>query len=167
MALGKLFGKRKDEPASAHEPEPEPEPEKPKLKVVIIDDDPDARDFMRMGLEVGGYDVVGEGGDGPSAIQAVKDGEPDLVLVDLHMPDIGGLELLPQLRDAHWPTKFVVVSAIGADDRSASASFVTEVPRLCAMIDAWTMAPPLMRGVRSSTMPFMIRRRTGRITTLK
>ena len=116
MALGKLFGKRKDEPVSTHEaePEPEPEPEKPKLKVVIIDDDPDARDFMRMGLEVGGYEVVGEGGDGPSAIQAVKDGEPDLVLVDLHMPDIGGLELLPQLRDAHWPTKFVVVSAIGA-----------------------------------------------------
>lgn len=113
MALGKLFGKRA-EPEVAPEPEPEHDPEQPKLKVVIVDDDPDARDFMRMGLEVGGYEVVGEGGDGPSAIAAVKEGEPDLVLVDLHMPDIGGLELLPQLREAHWPTKFVVVSAIGA-----------------------------------------------------
>lgn len=115
MGLGKLFGKREapvEQPVE--QPVVEPEPDRPKLKVVIIDDDPDARDFMRMGLEVGGYEVVGEGGDGPSAIQAVTDGKPDLVLVDLHMPDIGGLELLPQLREAHRPTKFVVVSAIGA-----------------------------------------------------
>ncbi len=112
MGLGKLFGKKDAEADAA--PAPEPEPEQPSVKVVIVDDDPDARDFMRMGLEVGGYDVVGEGGDGPSAIQAVKDGQPDLVLVDLHMPDIGGLELLPALREAHWPAKFVVVSAIGA-----------------------------------------------------
>lgn len=117
MGLGKLFGKKDpaSEATTAAEPEPEPEPEgQPKLKVVIIDDDPDARDFMRMGLEVGGYEVVGEGGDGPSAIQAVTEGKPDIVLVDLHMPDIGGLELLPSLREAHWPTKYVVVSAIGA-----------------------------------------------------
>lgn len=111
MVLGKLFGKK--DPVSEPEPAP-PEPDEPKLKVVIIDDDPDARDFMRMGLEVGGYDVVGEGGDGATAIQAVTEGRPDIVLLDLHMPDIGGLELLPKLREAHWPTKFVVVSAIGA-----------------------------------------------------
>lgn len=111
MVLGKLFG-RKDREAEA--PEPEAEPDKPALKVVIIDDDPDARDFMRMGLEVGGFHVVGEGGDGPSAISAVTDTQPDIVLVDLHMPDIGGLELLPMLKEAHWAAKYVVVSAIGA-----------------------------------------------------
>ena len=113
MGLGKLFGKR-EAPVEQPVAEPEPEPEKPKLKVVIVDDDPDARDFMRMGLEVGGHEVVGEGGDGPSAVQAVTEGQPDLVLVDLHMPDIGGLELIPQLREVHRPAKFVVVSAIGA-----------------------------------------------------
>jgi DNA-binding NarL/FixJ family response regulator len=129
MGLGRIFGKRGPEGEADAETEAEVEPEAPVeaeqraeqpaptgngLKVVIIDDDPDARDFMRMGLEVGGFDVVGEGGDGPSGIQAVKDGEPDLVLVDLHMPDIGGLELLPALREAHWACRFVVVSAIGA-----------------------------------------------------
>lgn len=112
MGLGKLFGKKEAEADAATAPEAEPEQQP--LRVVIVDDDPDARDFMRMGLEVGGYEVVGEGGDGASAIQAVKDGQPDLVLVDLHMPDIGGLELLPALREAHWPAKFVIVSAIGA-----------------------------------------------------
>jgi len=121
MGLGKIFGRHADEaeaeaeaPASEPIATPESTPAPKGIKVVIIDDDPDARDFMRMGLEVGGFDVVGEGGDGPSAIQAVREGQPDLVLVDLHMPDIGGLELLPALRDVHWACKFVVVSAIGA-----------------------------------------------------
>ncbi|HYH34768.1 MAG TPA: response regulator transcription factor [Nocardioides sp.] len=111
MGIGKLFGRReKVQPT----PVDEAEPSRPALRVVIIDDDPDARDFIRMGLEVGGFHVVGEGGDGPSAVQAVRDGRPDLVLLDLHMPDIGGIELIPLLREAHRPSKFVVVSAIGA-----------------------------------------------------
>ena len=121
MGLGRIFGKHDHEAeAEAESPAPdtaassESAPTSNGIKVVIIDDDPDARDFMRMGLEVGGYEVVGEGGDGPSAVQAVTEGQPDLVLVDLHMPDIGGLELLPALREAHWACKFVVVSAIGA-----------------------------------------------------
>jgi DNA-binding NarL/FixJ family response regulator len=125
MGLGRIFGKQRSEGESEAETEAEAPVEEEQrapqtattgngLKVVIIDDDPDARDFMRMGLEVGGFEVVGEGGDGPSGIQAVKDGKPDLVLVDLHMPDIGGLELLPELREAHWACRFVVVSAIGA-----------------------------------------------------
>ena len=113
MGLGKLFGKR--DPADAESSAaPETEEQESPLRVVIVDDDPDARDFIRMGLEVGGFDVVGEAGDGASAVQAVRDGAPDLVLLDLHMPDIGGLELLPQLREAHRPARFVVVSAIGA-----------------------------------------------------
>ena len=112
MGLAKLFGRRKTvEPTPVADAGPPPEPA---LRVVIVDDDPDARDFIRMGLEVGGFEVVGEGADGASALAAVRDGEPDIVLLDLHMPDIGGLELLPQLREAHRPAKFVVVSAIGA-----------------------------------------------------
>ncbi len=121
MGLGRIFGKQRSEGETEVEAPVEEEQRAPQtattgngLKVVIIDDDPDARDFMRMGLEVGGFEVVGEGGDGPSGIQAVKDGKPDLVLVDLHMPDIGGLELLPELREAYWACRFVVVSAIGA-----------------------------------------------------
>jgi DNA-binding NarL/FixJ family response regulator len=115
MGLGRLFGKRERAGADV-EPSAPVETEQPeqRLRVVIVDDDPDARDFIRMGLEVGGFAVVGEGGDGASAVQAVHDGKPDLVLLDLHMPDIGGLELLPRLREAHRPARFVVVSAIGA-----------------------------------------------------
>lgn len=119
MGLGRLFGRKDPEPLppeadSEADPEPEPGPAGPPVTVVLIDDDPDARDFLRMGLEVGGFEVVGEAGDGPGAVQAVAEGRPDLVLVDLHMPDIGGLELVPMLREVHRSAKFVVVSAIGA-----------------------------------------------------
>jgi DNA-binding NarL/FixJ family response regulator len=118
MGLRKLFGRREQEQAA---PEPEASEQVAKLRVVIVDDDPDARDFLRMGLEVGGFDVVGEGGDGPSAVEAVRTGEPDVVLLDLHMPDIGGIDLLPQLREQHRPAKFVVVSAITSTHMTEAA----------------------------------------------
>lgn len=117
MGLRKMFGRR-EQVASA--PEPAPTPQRG-LRIVIVDDDPDARDFIRMGLEVGGFEIVGEGGDGPSAIAAVREGRPDVVLLDLHMPDIGGIELLPQLREAHRPAKFVVVSAINSTHMTEAA----------------------------------------------
>jgi DNA-binding NarL/FixJ family response regulator len=119
MGLRKLFGKR-DQDEVAPVPEPTPEPQ-PAVTVVIIDDDPDARDFLRMGLEVGGFQIVGEAGDGPSAIEAVREGKPDVVLLDLHMPDIGGIELLPQLRELHRSARFVVVSAITSTHMTEAA----------------------------------------------
>ncbi len=117
MGLRNLFGKREPEAAPAPEA-PEPTPV---IRVVIVDDDPDARDFLRMGLEVGGFEIVGEGGDGASAVAAVREGQPDVVLLDLHMPDIGGIELLPQLRELHRPTRFVVVSAITSTHMTEAA----------------------------------------------
>ena len=116
-----MFGRR--EPVGAA-PEPVAGPEaepQPGLRIVIVDDDPDARDFIRMGLEVGGFEIVGEGGDGASAVAAVREGRPDVVLLDLHMPDIGGIELLPQLREAYRPAKFVVVSAISSTHMTEAA----------------------------------------------
>ena len=118
MGIRKLFGRREPEVAPEEPEAPEPTPV---IRVVIVDDDPDARDFLRMGLEVGGFEIVGEGGDGPSAIEAVREGRPDVVLLDLHMPDIGGIELLPQLRDLHRTARFVVVSAITSTHMTEAA----------------------------------------------
>lgn len=92
----------------------EPDYDPHSTAVVVIDDDPDAREFVIMGLEVGGFKVVGEAGTASDAIRVVTAQQPDLILLDLHMPDMGGLELLPQLRQAHRPAKIVVMSAINA-----------------------------------------------------
>ena len=127
MGLRNLFGRREPVEAAPQTAEPETERE-PGLRIVIVDDDPDARDFIRMGLEFGGFEIVGEGGDGPSAVAAVREGKPDLVLLDLHMPDIGGIELLPALREAHRPAKFVVMAGPHRD-RSIRT---TSQSRLCA-----------------------------------
>ena len=118
MGLRNIFGRREQVDTA---PEVEVPEAQPGLKIVIVDDDPDARDFIRMGLEVGGFEIVGEGGDGTSALAAVRDGQPDLVLLDLHMPDIGGIELLPQLREAYRPAKFVVISAINSTHMTEAA----------------------------------------------
>ena len=94
-------------------PESEPEPEH-KISVVVVDDDDDVREMMMMALDVGGFEAAGDAADGPSALWTVTGAQPDIVLLDLHMPDTNGLELLPELREASPKTRFVVFSAIGA-----------------------------------------------------
>lgn len=85
-----------------------------KIRVVVVDDDDDTRDLLMTALDFGGLDPVGQAGDGPSAVAAVTKTLPDIVLLDLHMPDISGIDLLPQLHEASPGTRFVVLSAIGA-----------------------------------------------------
>ena len=64
--------------------------------VVVIDDTPDLRLLLRMVLELTDrYSVVGEAGDGAEGIEMVRQWQPDLVLLDLAMPVMDGLEALP------------------------------------------------------------------------
>ena len=65
---------------------------------VIIDDAPDLRDLLRITLESGGFDVVAEAGDGRTGIEAASAQPPDVILLDLTMPVMDGLEALPALR---------------------------------------------------------------------
>ncbi len=65
-------------------------------RVVLVDDHALFRAGVRAELD-GLVEVVGEAGDVPAAIQAVLDAEPDVVLLDVHMPGGGGLEVLEQV----------------------------------------------------------------------
>jgi DNA-binding NtrC family response regulator len=100
-------------PSYGDDPVSDPVPEG-KISVVVVDDDDDVREMMMMALDVGGFEAAGDAADGPSALWTVTGAQPDIVLLDLHMPDTNGLELLPELREASPKTKFVVFSAIGA-----------------------------------------------------
>lgn len=112
------FLKKREAPPEASpapEPEPDPEPEARKaIRVVVVDDDDDLRELMIMGLAAGGFDVVGQAVNGGEALDVVARAQPDIVMLDLHMPDVGGLEVLPLLRHEAPRAKFVVVSAISA-----------------------------------------------------
>jgi DNA-binding NarL/FixJ family response regulator len=86
------------------------------LKVLIADDHPLMLQGIRRALEASeSIEVVGEAHSGEEVLALVERRNPDLVLLDLHMPGIGGLECLAELKRT-WPdVKSVVISA--SDDR--------------------------------------------------
>lgn len=84
------------------------------LRVVIIDDTEDLRELLRMALERGGIEVVGEAGDGRAGIDVVRADPPDVILLDLSMPVMDGLEALPHLREVAPEAQIVVLSGFDA-----------------------------------------------------
>jgi len=63
-----------------------------KLRIVIADDEPIIRLDLKKMLEDCGYDVVGEAGDGAKAIEAARTMKPDVVLLDIKMPEMDGID---------------------------------------------------------------------------
>jgi two-component system LytT family response regulator len=91
------------------------------LKTLIVDDEPIARKVLREELEsIEGIEIVGEAGDGAMALQKIAAHQPDLVLLDLQMPAMGGLEVVRHLKHgAHMP----VIVIVTAYDKYALEAF--------------------------------------------
>ena len=68
-------------------------------RILVVDDDPTVSDVVRRYLERAGYDVV-LAADGPAALGAYGREEPDLVVLDLMLPGMDGLEVCRELRDS-------------------------------------------------------------------
>ena len=89
----------------------------PPVRVVIADDHPVFRAGMVTVLDdLPGIEVVGEAGDGAEALAAVATHRPDVVLMDLRMPGVGGLEATARIRVEHPDTAVVVLTMDGDDD---------------------------------------------------
>jgi DNA-binding NarL/FixJ family response regulator len=87
-----------------------------RIGAVVVDDDDDARALLATALRRDGrFDVLGEAADGQSAIGCARELHPDLLLLDLAMPGMGGLEALPLLRRVSPETRVVVVSGFPND----------------------------------------------------
>jgi len=91
------------------------------IRVVIVDDTFDLRELLRLALTRGGMEVVGEAGDGLAGIEAVRMERPDVVLLDLSMPVMDGLEALPSIRRLVPSAKIIVLSGFGATQMSERA----------------------------------------------
>lgn len=87
------------------------------IKVVIVDDQALIRDGLRTMLELDdGISVVGEAADGGSAIDVVQRSRPDLVLMDIRMPGVDGLEATRRLLGRPNSPKVLVLTTYDADE---------------------------------------------------
>ncbi|HEU5037532.1 MAG TPA: hybrid sensor histidine kinase/response regulator [Nocardioides sp.] len=90
-------------------------------RVVLVDDTADLRQLMRIALRRAGFEVVGEAGDGAAGIELVRAERPDLVVLDLSMPVMDGLEALPHIREELPDAAIVVMSGFGAGEMTDKA----------------------------------------------
>src|SRR3954462_9639517 len=91
------------------------------VRVFVCDDAPAFRDLLRMALEAdGSLSVVGEAEDG-TGLDAIAEARPDVVLLDLNMPELGGLEALPRLPELAPGARVIVLSSFSAEEKEAAA----------------------------------------------
>jgi DNA-binding NarL/FixJ family response regulator len=89
------------------------------ISVFLVDDVPELRELIKYGMEDDpGFEVVGEAGDGKTAIERIAEMRPEAVLLDLSMPDMNGLEAIPEIRRDNRDIAIIVLSGFSADRMS-------------------------------------------------
>ena len=87
------------------------------VRVVISDDHPVVRQGLRSFLEARGFAVVGEAGDGAEAVRVVQQAQPDVLLTDLVMPGVDGIEAIRRLRADGERLGILVLTSFGGADQ--------------------------------------------------
>lgn len=87
-----------------------------RLRVMVVDDHPMWRDAVARDLTEAGYDVVATVGDGRQAVRVAATVRPDIVVLDLQLPDLPGVEVARALGAGEAPPRVLVLSASGEHD---------------------------------------------------
>ena len=87
-----------------------------KKTILLVDDAPIMRMMLRDVLEANGYEIIGEAGDGGEAIELYKEFKPDLVSMDIIMPEMDGIEGLKGILEFDPDAKVVMLTAIDQRD---------------------------------------------------
>jgi DNA-binding NarL/FixJ family response regulator len=86
------------------------------ISVYLVDDVPELRELIKFGMEDDpAFEVVGEAGDGRSALEGIAATHPAAVLLDLSMPDMNGLEAILEIRKRDPDVAIIVLSGFSAD----------------------------------------------------
>jgi two-component system KDP operon response regulator KdpE len=86
------------------------------VRILLVDDDPTLRKTLAIGLRAAGHDVL-VAADGRTALQAVGEDQPDLVVLDLGLPDLSGVEVLRELRTWSGLPVVVLSARDGSEDK--------------------------------------------------
>lgn len=111
-------------------------------KALVVDDHPVVRLAVGMLLQRGDIEVVGETGNGLDAVQLAKTLRPDIVILDISIPKLDGLEVIARLRLLDFPIKVLVLTSqsaasFSARSRQAVASgFIAKSEELSDLLDA-------------------------------
>jgi CheY-like chemotaxis protein len=123
-------------------------------RVLLVDDDDDSREVYAAWLTAAGYEVL-QAEDGAEAIETTLRRRPDLIVMDLEMPVMGGLEAIRRLReDARtWAIPVVVLSANGIVDhaKAARAGCETCLVKPCACDDLENVVQAILDASRLTT----------------
>jgi DNA-binding NarL/FixJ family response regulator len=112
------------------------------VRVAVVDDHQSLRHLLLLNLEIaGGFEIVGEGGDGDDAIRLATEQAPDVLVLDIGLPGRDGFEVLSVLREAApWTRTVVFTGWTGARDQervlAAGASRYVQKSDLAAIVDA-------------------------------
>jgi DNA-binding NarL/FixJ family response regulator/anti-sigma regulatory factor (Ser/Thr protein kinase) len=123
---------------------------RPRERALLIDDAEDLRFLLRRLLEGSGrYEVVGEAGDGERGVEEARTTAPDLVLLDLSMPRMDGLEALPLLQRVAPDARVVVLSGF-AEGQTAEAALAAGAS---AYIEKGLAPEALLARIDEATSP--------------
>ena len=121
----------------------EPNVENGPVRIILIDDTVDVREMLRLMLAgEPAYRVVGEAGDGAEGVRLAVQLQPDVILLDMAMPVMDGLEALPHLRRGCPRAKILVFSGFAPIDLERPAreggadGYITKGAKRQQIIDA-------------------------------
>ena len=91
------------------------------IRLVLADDHRMLREGLRRSMTDEGFDVVGEAADGEEAVKLCEDVRPDVVLMDVTMPDVDGVQATARIRSTNPDVRVVMLTMHADDDVIASA----------------------------------------------
>jgi len=89
-------------------------------RVLIVDDEPDIRLVVRVFATSIGHEIVAEAADGREAIEQARQHQPEVVILDVMMPGMTGLEALPEIRAACPDATVIIFSVLGNGTEDAA-----------------------------------------------